>query len=113
MKKTNKSNLIKRAAGDQNKKNVLKLGLYLKAGNGLQPEALGSTDLKNGWYVYSYKKPEKTAANKATNKNTGIALVRFMDSFPPEWALLPSAVDLSTQVVVVQAKGSKRNRIRF
>ena len=67
MKKTNKSNLIKRAAGDQNKKNVLKLGLYLKAGNGLQPEALGSTDLKNGWYVYSYKKPEKTAANKATN----------------------------------------------
>ena len=67
MKKTSKSNRIKRAAGDQNKKSVLKLGLYLKAGKGLQPEALDSADLKNGWYVYSYKKPEKKAADKAAN----------------------------------------------
>ena len=57
MKKTSKSNLIKRSFGNQNKKSV-KAG-YLKAGDGLLPEALDSTDLKNGWYVYSYKKPGK------------------------------------------------------
>ena len=67
MKKTSKSNLIKRSFGNQNKKSVLKLGLYLKAGDGLQPEAIDRTDLKSGWYVYSYKKPEKKAADKAAN----------------------------------------------
>lgn len=54
---------MKRSFSDQNKQNILKLGLHLQAGDGLKPEAINNATLTNGWYVYSYKKPENEKAS--------------------------------------------------